>query len=176
MNNSALNEARANVAAARAALAADEAEIAEGERLITVLQEQIAQLRQRQVQKGLRAALAAAETALNAAEEAAVQSITLELAGEIVKRQTSDPLRHSAWVIENVMKLRGMICSELDTPITEKYSQHPLLTQALALVPPLDGVDRPVFDLGYVAVNETDWPSRRRAILAAAESAPLAAA
>jgi multidrug efflux pump subunit AcrA (membrane-fusion protein) len=176
MNTSALTEARQKVAAARAALADDNAEIAEGQNLITKLQAQITALRARQEAKGLRATLAAAEAALVAAEEAAVKDLAIELAAEIVKRQAADPLRSYSWVIENVTKLRGMIRSEIDTPNNEKYSQHPILTQALALLPPADPIDRPIFELGHAQIGQTDWATRRRAILAAAESTPLEAA
>jgi hypothetical protein len=176
MNNSTLNEARQKVADARGALAAAEREIEEGRTLIKRLNAQVEELRARQEAKGLRAQLAAAEAALIVAEEVAVKDMALALANEIMKRQASDPLRHHQWVITNVMKLREMIRSELDTPLSERYTQHPLLVQALSLVPQLDAIDRPVHELGHVNVGATDWATRRRAILAAAESAPLEAA
>jgi multidrug efflux pump subunit AcrA (membrane-fusion protein) len=171
-----LNAARQKVEVARAALVADEAEIAEGQALITALQAQITELRQRQEAKGLRATLAFAERALIVAEEAAVAQLNIELAGEIVRRQATDPVGSQAWIIEAVMRLRASVRSELDTPNNEKYRVPPLITQALSLLPPPDSIDRAVYELGYIKPGETDWTTRRRAILAAAESAPLEAA
>jgi hypothetical protein len=179
MNYSALNEARAKVAAARAAIAQDNEALQEIQNQIAVLQARIKKLEQVQEAKGLRAALAAAERELTQAEEAALDEINLELAGEIVRRQALDPLRYHKWIAEHVTKLAASVRSELDTSITKKYAVHPLITQALALMPPKDGIDRPVWDLGYQVHGTTDWASRRRTIIAAAEAdatTPLEAA
>lgn len=171
MNQSALNDAREKVATARTALATDEREIAAGQSLIAQLQAQIAELRARQEAKGLRAALAAAEHALAEAEETAVAQLNIELAGEIVQRQATDPLGSQDWIIEHVMKLRASLRGELDMPVHQKYRMPPLITQALALLPKPDAIDTPVHQLGFhIALGETDWPSRRRQILAAAEA------
>lgn len=179
MNYTALNEARAKVHSARAAIAKDDEALQVVKNEIAILEARIKRLEQQQEQKGLRARLAGAEKELAQAEELTVEQINLELAGEIVRRQASDPLKHHAWVAEHVTKLHASVRSELDTAIGKKYSVHPLITQALALMPPVDGLDRPVWDLGYQVRGTTDWASRRRAIIAAAEreaTPPLEAA
>lgn len=179
MNHSALNETRAKVQAARDAIAEDNKALALIQNEIAAMQARIESLKQRQEAKGLGAQLAVAERELTVAEETALNEINLELAGEIMKRQASDPLRHHAWIAEHVTKLHASVRSELDTPLTQKYRVHPLILQALALMPPVDGIDRPVWDLGYQVRGVTDWPLRRRAIIAQAEadaSPPLEAA
>lgn len=170
MNYQALNDARARVLAARAAIALDDEAMQEIKNQIAVLEARIKKLEQRQEARGLRAQLAQAERELTGCEEAALDGINLELAGEIMKRQASDPLRHHAWIASQVTKLQASVRSELDTSIAKKYAVHPLVTQALALMPPKDGIDRPVWDLGYQVRGQTDWASRRRAIIARAEA------
>jgi hypothetical protein len=167
--NPALSKARQAVAEARTAVAEDEAAVAKVQSEIAALQSQINTMRARAAAEGLRAKLAAAERDLADAEEVAVKSLAIELAGEIVKKQAADPVRHSDWIVAQIERLRSMVRSGIDTPISEKYSQHPAITQALALLPPPDGLDVPVFELGYQVSGTTDWPTRRRAILAAAE-------
>jgi hypothetical protein len=110
---------------------------------------------------------------LNEAEERAVAQLNIELAGEIVRRQATDPIGSQEWIITHVTKLRASVRGELDTPNNQRYRVPPLVTQALSLLPPVDPIDRPIPELGYyVALGQTDWPTRRRAILAAAESTP----
>jgi hypothetical protein len=170
MNYTALNDARSKVAAARAAITQDNEALQEIKSQIAILEARIKKLEQRQEEKGLRAHLAIAERELAEAEESAVEQINLELAGEIMQRQAADPLRHHAWIAQHVTKLHASVRSELDTPIGKKYCVHMLITAALALMPPKDGIDRPVWDLGYQVRGVTDWASRRRAIIAEAEA------
>ena len=169
--NLSLRKARTKVAKARAAVAKDDEVLRAIQQEIDGLNAKVAALRKRQADKRLHEALAEAERELAEAEEVAVIELNIALAGEIVRRQARDPVRHQEWIIEHVMQLRASVRSELDTAITEKYRVPPLITQALALLPPLDDMDKPVADLGYFAAGTGDWPSRRRAILAAAESA-----
>jgi hypothetical protein len=173
MNYESLHTARATVAAAKQAIAKDDEALQEIQNQVAILEARIATLKQRQEEKGLRAKLALAEKDLAATEEAALDQINLELAGEIVRRQALDPLRYHKWIAEHVTKLHASVRSELDTPRTQKYHVHPLITQALALIPPKDGIDRPVWDLGYQVQGQTDWASRRRAIVAEAEAAAI---
>ena len=179
MNYSTLNEARSNVQAARELIAKDDAALRVIEDQIADMQGQIRKLRDRQAAKHLHENLALAERELVMAEETTVEEINLSLANEIMQRQASDPLRHHKWIAESVTRLTQSVRSELDTQVGKKYGVHPLITQALALLPPRDGIDRPVWDLGYQVAEQTDWASRRRAIIAAAEAAsfpPLEAA
>jgi multidrug efflux pump subunit AcrA (membrane-fusion protein) len=113
------------------------------------------------------------DAALTAAEEAAVYEINLELAGEIIKRQASDPVQHYQWIVDRIGKLRSSVRGGLDTPNNQKFSIHPLITQALSLIPPPSDMDRPVFELGAPTVaGVSDWRSRRKKILAEAERNP----
>lgn len=114
--------------------------------------------------------LAAGKAALVAAEEAAVKDMAIELAGEIMQKQAADPVRHCGWITAQVAKLRTMVRAEIDTPISEKYSQHPVITQALTLLPPLNVLDKPVHELGYIIAGHSDWSTRRRKILAEAQA------
>lgn len=170
MDFSALNAARAQVASARELIAQDDAAVGVVEDQIATLQAQINRLRERQQAQHRHENLALAERALAEAEEAAVTQINLELANEIMKRQAADPLRHHAWIAQHVTQLHASMRSEMDMPINERYAQHPLITQALALIPPKDGIDRPVWDLGYQLAGQTDWPSRRRRVIDRAEA------
>ncbi len=77
-----------------------------------------------------------AEEALGQAEEAVLEELNIELAGDIMKRMAADPVRHSAWLMASLVRLRDSVRSEFNTPITQKYRVHPLITQALALLPP----------------------------------------
>jgi hypothetical protein len=179
MNYSALNEARAKVTAARAAIAKDDEVLQEVRNQIAAWQARITELERVQEATGLRVQLAQAERKLTQAEEATVEEINLELADEIVRRQASDPLRHYAWIAAHVTKLHASVRSEFNTPRTQKYSVHPLITQALALLPPRDGLNQPVWELGHEMHGVTDWASRRKKIIAEAEAAsttPLEAA
>jgi hypothetical protein len=162
MNYTKLNEARAKVQAARDAIAKDNEALQQVQNEVVLLQARIKKLEQRQEEKGLRASLALAVEALAQTEEAALDEHCLELASEIVKRQASDPLRHSAWIMTNLNRLRDSVRSEFNTPLTIKYSVHPLITQALALLPPRDDTRLPVYDLGHQMHGHTDWASRRR--------------
>jgi hypothetical protein len=170
MNYSDLNEARARVAEARAAIAKDDEALQEIRNQVAILEARIVTLKQRQEAKGLREQLAAAERDLSQAEEAVLDAINLELAALIVKRQASDPVQHSEWIMANLVKLRDSVRSALDVPVNKKFSQHPLITQALALLPPRDGLNVPVWELGYTLTGHTDWASRRRAIISRAEA------
>lgn len=170
MNFSALNEARAKVAAAREAITKDNEALKEIENQIAVLQARIESLRQRQESKGLRGQLEIAQREQAVVEETVLDTLNLNLAGEIIRRQASDPLPHSDWIMRSLVRLRDSVRSELDVPVNRKFSQHPLLTQALALLPPVDDLDKKVFDLGYTVTGFTDWGTRRRQIIAAAEA------
>ena len=170
MNDTALNQARAKVADARAAIAKDAEALQAIQNDIAILQARIKKLEQQQEQRGLRAQLALAERELTQAEETALDEINLELAGEIMKRQESDPLRHYAWIMANLVRLRDSVRSGFDSPNPATYTVHPLITQALALLPPRDDVYLKVYDLGHQMHGYTDWASRRRAIIATAEA------
>jgi hypothetical protein len=174
MNYESLHIARAAVASAKQAIAKDDEALQAIKNDIAILEARIVTLRQRQEEKGLRAQLAVAERDLAVVEEATLDELNLNLAGEIVRRQASDPLRHSDWIMTNLVKLRAAVRSELDTPITKRYTVHPLITQALALLPKRDGKDMPVWELGHEMHGSTDWASRRRAIVAEAEAASTA--
>jgi hypothetical protein len=173
-----LNKARAKVAAARAAIAKDNEAQRVHQAAIIAAQARVAAMKEQRAAKGLDVALADAMDALDLAEEEALVELNIHLAGAIVKRQATDPIKHHAWIIANVAKLRASMRSAFDTPNNEKYSQHPLVTQALALIPPLDDMDRPVYELGSPVelLGLTDWRSRRKAILAAADTEPPQAA
>ncbi len=110
-------------------------------------------------------ALAAAQVALNAAEETALREWCIELAAATVKLHNDDPLANSATVVANVVKLRAAVRSELDTPINQKWTVHPLVAQAMALQPPPDIMDTPISELHGHAAN---WATRRKSILATA--------
>jgi hypothetical protein len=170
MNYTALNDARAKVAVAREAIAKDDEALQEIENQVAVLQARIETLKQRQEEKGLRVQLAAAERELGEVEEATLDQINLELAGAIVRRQALDPLRHYPWIMTSLLRLRDSTRTEFNTPITQRYAVHPLITQALALLPRRDGVNQPVWELGHEMHGYTDWASRRRAIIASAEA------
>jgi hypothetical protein len=179
MNYSSLNNARARVQAARDCIAEDDSAMRAIQDEIAILEARAAALKARQSAKGLHLELLQAERALAAAEEAAVEDINLHLAAEIMKAQANDPLTQHAWIAASVTKLHASVRSELDTPLGKKYAVHPLITQALSLLPPKDGIDRPVWDLGYQVEHVSDWASRRRQIIAEAEAAaspPLEAA
>lgn len=171
MNTAPLRKARAIVAKARAAVAKDDAALHAVQRKIDALNGQIEKLRTQRVAKRLHETLERAERTLAAAEEDAVRTLAIELAGTIIKRMSHNPVRHHDWIVAQIAKLRTMIRSEVDTPLAEKYSQHPLITQALSLLPPPDDLDRPVYDLGYGVPGLSDWASRRSRILAEAEAA-----
>jgi hypothetical protein len=174
MNNLKLarvRKARAAVNDARAAIARDAAAVKAVRDQIAALEAQIAEMRRVSANKGLEATLAAAESALVLAEEETIVALNVELAAEIIQRFHADPVRHERWVVEAVARLRRSVRSELDTPLTQKFAPNPVIESALALVPPPDPMDQPVFLLGGAVGGQTDWPSRRKAILAAAEQA-----
>ncbi len=157
--------ARAAVVAARAAIA---------ERQVACDKQQAVVDAQKAILDGLAAqraqahvALLTAQGQLEQAEEAAIKQLAVETANEIIKRHSADPLGNSAWVIEWVVKLRAMVRSGFDTPNNERYQPHPLITQALALLPPVDDMDRPVYELGG-GLDGAAWPRRRHKILATA--------
>jgi hypothetical protein len=172
---------------ARAELAAIDASIAEVsqqqhgvQQEIAVLQATLAKFSSRKT--NCYAARALAETKLAQEEESALAQMAIVLAGEIITRNSSDPVGHQAWIIENVLKLQTMIRGELDSPrdpATGKiqHSVPPLVMQALSLVPPPDPINKPVYQLpGGVVAGISDWASRRRRILADATSNPHQAA
>lgn len=172
-----LHTARDAAQKIRDAIAADEAALAEIQNEIALLQARITALASRQADKGLRAQLAAAEADVAAKEDALVEQINLELAAQILKRQASDPLLHHEWIAGHLLRLEASVRSGLDIPINQKFSMHPVLRQALALLPPRDDLNRAVFQLGHQML-ETSWAARRRKIIAEAEASnlPLAAA
>jgi hypothetical protein len=164
----ALNEARAKVAQVRAAIADDDAVVRAVHEESAALQAKIDALRKQHASKGLRGQLADALAALAVAEEQAIEQLAIDLAGQIVQRQATDPVRHYEWIIANVAKLRASVRSEIDTPNNQKYRVHPLVMQALALQPKPDELDTPLNQLlGSLAC---DWPQRRSQILAQAET------
>jgi len=104
-----------------------------------------------------------------------VEELNIQLAAEIMRRQAADPLRHSAWIVENVELLRAQTRGELDTPINQKFQLHPLVMQALSLAPTPNPMDVPIGRYGaFLAAGTLDcsWPRRRKQIIAAAESNP----
>jgi hypothetical protein len=108
---------------------------------------------------------AEAETALAVSEEAAIAQLAVAKAADILRLQTDDAISNFERISAEVNQLRSMVRSELDTPGNQKYSVHPLIRQALELVPPPDILDRPIYELGGAVVGVSDWPTRRRAIL-----------
>lgn len=82
--------------------------------------------------------------------------LALSYSAEVVKRHAEDPLRHADWITVTVAKIRDLAPNELDTPVNEKYVPHPLIQQALALVPPPSDIDRR---------SHFDFPERRKAIV-----------
>jgi uncharacterized protein HemX len=164
-----LRRARDKVAAANAAIEQDDQALAAIQREIAALQAKVDELRKVQTAKGLRAQLAAAERDLAVAEEEAVKALAIELAAATMRLHAADPIGHQATVQANLVRLRAAVRSELDTPINEKYSMPAIVVQALALLPQIDPVDRPVYELGAPGTYETTWPARRRQILAQAE-------
>ncbi len=172
-----LQTARAKVDEIKALIAADAAVIDNAQDEVAILQARIERLRAIHAAQGLREQLALANRELTIAEEAAVVALNIALAAEIIKRNAADPINDQHWIAEHVVKLRTSVRSRLDTPINEKYSLPPIITQALALLPPLDPIDIPVFQLGGAIGGSTDWTTRRRKILADAEThSPLEAA
>jgi hypothetical protein len=167
-----LRRARDKVAAARTAIEQDDQALGAIQWEIDALQAKISALRQHQAAKGLREQLAAAMRELDQAEEAAITAFAIELAAETMRLHAADPIGHQAQVQANLVRLRAAVRSELDTPISEKYSMPAVVVQALALLPQIDPMDRPVYELGAPGTYETTWPARRRQILAQAEATP----
>jgi hypothetical protein len=112
-----------------------------------------------------RAQLAAAESELAIEKDAEIERLCIDLAGKIMRRQGTNPRRHHAWIVRNVEVLRRSVKSEIETSIAKRYTQHTLITQALALLPPMSDLDRPVYELGAPAFGYS-WPDRRDSILA----------
>jgi len=162
----ALNQARATVAAINAkkakALAAEQRQ----QRVIASEQEKFGALKKQHAH--LDQDLAEAERALCVAEEAALLDHNIALAGEIVRRNATDPVKHAEWIVEHVLRLRASVRSEWDTPINSKFSIHPLIRQCFALVPPLDPLDTPIDQLNNWGT--LGWAHRRKTLLARYES------
>jgi hypothetical protein len=168
-----LDTARDQVAAARAAVAAQADKLAalgaEMDAAAAVLRSAEAKIGSLRIREAvLRQKVTDAEAVLDAAEDREVEALCIALAAEIVKRQSSDPLKHAAWVIEAVERLRKMVRSGFDQPVNAQTGTHPLVTQALGLLPRRNEIDCPVYELGGIVAPKTSWPVRRRQILAEA--------
>jgi hypothetical protein len=123
----------------------------------------------------LHQALAETRAKLAAEEEIVLAEWCVTFAAETVKLHHDDPLANSKRVIENVAKLRAAWRTEIDTPINQRFSTHPLVQEALNLQPLPDPMHIPINELhGFSG----DWAQRRKDILSVVypESAPLAAA
>lgn len=169
-----LRKARAAVQAAQSAIDRDDAAVERIQAEIKALEFKITALRTVQSAKHLHEDLAIAMRELAKAEEQAVEALAINLAGEIVKRQATDPVRHYQWIVANVAKLRASVRSEVDTPNNERFRIHPLIQQALLLQPKPDDLNTPINQL--VGSLDASWPTRRRQILAEAEITPPQAA
>jgi hypothetical protein len=165
MDSESLNKARAAVAAAQAAKA--EAQRIEQRQQEAIAHEQAKFGELKQAHAALEDQIISAQAELAMAEEEALAQLNLEMAAEIVKRHAADPLSNSDWIIEQVTKLRDHVRSGFDTPLNQLSTVHPLITQALSLVPPRDSIDIPVYQLSGASA-QTAWPARRRKILQAA--------
>ena len=164
MSNDLLSR-RAAVASARAAIRARDNACAAQQAVIDAQQAILDDLARQRAEAHV--ALLTAQGRLDQAEEAAIRELAVQTANEIIRKHSADPLGNSAWVIEWVVKLRAMVRSGFDTPNNERYQPHPLITQALALLPPVDDMDRPVYELGG-GLDGNAWSARRHQILATA--------
>lgn len=169
-----LRKARAAVQAAQSAIDKDEAAVKRIQEEIKALEFKIEALRTVQAAKHLHEDLAIAMRELAKAEEQAVEALAIDLAGEIIQRQTANPVKHYRWIVANVAKLRASVRSEIDTPNNERFRIHPLIQQALLLQPKPDDLNTPINQL--VGSLDASWPMRRRQILAEAEITPPQAA
>lgn len=175
MTNTKLLAAREAVAAAQRDIDQDTARFNKVQDAIAALQRQIQELSGQQVSQPLQEALIGAQAELALAEEEAVAQWHIALAAEIMRRQNTDPIAQRDWIVASVTQLR--MSQRLGLDHVARTTTHPLILQANALLPPLDALDTPVYLLGsVVAVAGTDWPSRRKRILAEAEAHPLEAA
>jgi len=165
---SALDRVAAEVAALNAQRAQEDADATQADDAIRNAQAYRESLRLKHAPT--RAKLAAAEAALAIETDNVIEQLCVDLAGEIMRRQGTNPRRHHAWIAKHVDVLRRSVKSELETSRVKRYSQHTLVTQALALLPPISDLDRPVYELGG-PVFAYSWPGRRDSILAGLRAA-----
>jgi hypothetical protein len=168
--NFTLKRKQAAVAAIDALLADDAIEAEQARRDVAVAQARLVAIEHRKAARYQERAKA--EAALAAAEETALEQLNVERAGWIVRMQATDPVGNHDAIVAALEQLRRGVRSGLDTPANVRYAPHPLVVQAMQLMPPLDDLYRPVFEMGGAVAGVSDWASRRKAILAAAESNP----
>jgi hypothetical protein len=162
-----LKRYQAAVAAIDSQLAADANEAEQAQQAVAIAQAKLAAIQNRKAARLQERAKA--EAALAAAEEAALEQLNIELAGSIVRMQATDAVGNHEKIIASLDKLRCGVRTELDSPVNQRYRVNPIIQAALNLLPPRDDIHTPVYELGGVIVGKTDWASRRKAILAAAE-------